>query len=207
MALTTTTLSGAITVNDTSIVVASATGFAAGNIIKIDGEYLKVIATYTSGTTIGVLRGQNGTTTAAHVTGVNVITGLASDFAQPTAQSYTTDPQIMTLTRNSYTASGPLSFGTASVTISTINGTSVCAMTLANPTKDQDGQILIVQSNGAAAHTITYSAGFGGAGGSYDVLTANGTGTAPVMMIACNALWQLFPGVTGTLTNTAWALA
>jgi len=47
MAKTTTTLSSAVTANDTSIVVASATGFTAGNVVVIDQEVMKVTQPYT----------------------------------------------------------------------------------------------------------------------------------------------------------------
>lgn len=93
MAYTTTTLSSAVTVTDTSIVVASATSFAVGNRIIIDGEEMTVAKGYVSGTTIPVLRGQNGTATAAHASGAGVMQGIgAADFASPGAQQVPLSP-------------------------------------------------------------------------------------------------------------------
>lgn len=209
MALTTTTLSSAVTVLDKSIVVASATGFAAGNLIIIDQELMQVAKSYVSGTTIPLApRGQGGTKVTAHVSSANVTTGLPSDFAAPGSQAsnaYQIAGRVRTLI--SYSAAGALTLPTPGTdAVAVLNGTSVLAMTLANPTKDMDGSILTVVANGAAAHTVTYTAGFGGAGGSYDVLTANGTGTCAFQVIACNALWILLGPPTGTLTNAAWAL-
>jgi hypothetical protein len=82
MALTLTTISSAVTVADTSIVVASATSISAGNRIVIDQEVMTVAKGYASGTTIPVLRGQDGTATAAHASSAAVMQGIgAADFA------------------------------------------------------------------------------------------------------------------------------
>ncbi len=65
MALTATTLSSAVALTDKSIVVASATGFAAGAYVKVDGEFMQVDKSYTSGsTTVPVLRGRDGSAQA-----------------------------------------------------------------------------------------------------------------------------------------------
>ena len=90
MAFTTTTLNGAIASDSRTILVTSGTGFAAGSFLIIDQEVLKVGQSYLSGTTVPVLRGQNGTKASAHVTGANVTVGTASDFAQPGAQANVT---------------------------------------------------------------------------------------------------------------------
>src|SRR3990172_1244256 len=67
MALTRTTLSSAVGVDDTSIVVASATGFATGRLLRIDQEFLQVAQSYNgTATTIPVLRGREGSLTSAH---------------------------------------------------------------------------------------------------------------------------------------------
>jgi hypothetical protein len=81
MALTTTTLSSAVAQSDVSIVVASATGFAAGNLVLVDGEQMQVAKNYVSGTTIPVQRGIDGTVQTTHKVSANVVTFLASDQA------------------------------------------------------------------------------------------------------------------------------
>lgn len=85
MALTFTTLSAAVSVTDTSIVVASATSVAAGNILRVDGETMVVAKNYASGTTVPVLRGQDGTVTAAHISGAAVMNGIAAADFDPIA--------------------------------------------------------------------------------------------------------------------------
>ena len=60
MAFATTTLSSAVGTSDISIVVASATSFAAGRLLIVDQELMQVTQAYSSGTTIPVLRGRDG---------------------------------------------------------------------------------------------------------------------------------------------------
>lgn len=69
--LTSTTLSGAVNNAQTTLVVASATGIAAGGALYIDRELVTVRSV--SGTTITVNRGQGGTVANAHGTSRTVI--------------------------------------------------------------------------------------------------------------------------------------
>jgi hypothetical protein len=210
MALTTTTLSSACGASDQSIVVASATGFAAGSLILIDGEVLKVRKDYVSGTTIGVLRGLDGSKRAAHPVTANVTVGLASDFALPVEQGFV-DYAVVGRGRqvSSYTAAGAIALpNPGSDALAILNGTNAIAMTIANPTKDMDGSILIIVGNGKAAHTVTYTAGLGNAGGGYDVGTFDTGGQCSVMLIAANAIWVPLPSpFSGTLTAIDVAIA
>lgn len=204
MALTTTTLSGAITSSAQSLVVASATGIVAGSFVQIDQEILRVGKSYVSGTTIPIsARGINGTVAAAHATSANVTHGAGSDFANAGAQvavSYPIAGRARTLT--SYSASGAIALPTPGTdAVAVLNGTGTLTMTLANPTKDMDGCLLYIVSNAKVAYTVTYAAGWGGAGGSYDVATGNTSGQTGMQLIACNAAWVLLSVMTGTLTN------
>ena len=214
MALVRTTLSSACAPGDTSIVVASATGFAAGYRIVINQEVMRVDTSYSSGTTIPVIRAVDGSVlpTVNHQATTGVVCGAGSDWPNP-------GPQADTLTRiagrvrtlTSYSAGGAIALpaaGTDAVAI--INGTSICAMTVADPGTALDGSLLWIASNGAAAHTITFASGLSGAGSSYDVLTVNAT--APVLMgpfMAVNGYWQAAVGVpmSGTVTNVTAAIA
>jgi hypothetical protein len=212
VAFTTTTLSAAVAVNDTTIVVASAAGFAAGSMVLIDGEMLKVVQTYISGTTVGVLRGQNGTVTAGHVSTANVTVGLGSDFADATAQTYSTYPTVRARTITSYSAAGAIALPTAgSDAVAIINGTTAIAMTVANPTKDMDGDILIIVTNGKSTSTVTFgttATGIGNAGSAYDALTLQAAGQVAASFIACNGVWCLLSGsLTGTVTALTAAIA
>lgn len=210
MAETTTTLSSAIALGDTLINVASATGFAIGNLIRIDDEMMAQTAA-ANGTLIQVRRGINGTATGAHVVTANVQTGLPSDFpanATGIAESVTY-PNLLSIARTSYTsATAAIGFGSgALLTIAVLNGTSTINATLANPTKDQDMNLLIIAGNGKSVSTVTYTAGIGNAGGSYDVITFPAGGQVAMMLMALNGFWLLLSPMTGTLTSVVPAIA
>jgi hypothetical protein len=208
MALATTTLSSAVTVTDSSIVVASATSVAAGRIVLIDGEFLQVTQDYVSGTTVNVLRGQNGTVTAAHVASANVTHGAAADFTVAAPGTANLKPGVIPFTTTSYSAAGAVAFGAAQWTTAIINGTSALAMTLADPDSSQDGIILAIVANGKAAHTVTYTAGLGDAGSGYDVGTFDGSGQCCMLLTAANSIWVPLPSpFSGTLTAIDVAIA
>jgi hypothetical protein len=210
MALATTTLSSAVAVTDKSIVVASATSMAAGRFLLVDQEVMKVTQDYVSGTTVNVLRGVDGTVTAAHKSSANVTHGLASDFAVPTPQTVITYPNQRAKQLISLSATATLTLPAAgSDLIVVLNGTSVIALTIPVPTKDMDGTELTIVSNGAAAHTLTFTGGLSGAGSNYDVITVNATAPAAFKFVACNALWFVFcgPAMGGTVTNIIGSVA
>lgn len=84
---TATTLSAAVTSNTQDrITVASATGFAAGRFVYIDNELMQVARTYSSGTTIPVLRGKGGRA-SQHLSGARVIAGTAGSYDPSTGNS------------------------------------------------------------------------------------------------------------------------
>lgn len=203
MALTTTTLSSAVAVTDTTIVVASATGFAAGSVIRIDDETLYVTKAYVSGTTINVTRGEDGTVTAVHPVTANVTVGLATDFSTPGPGGPTVTQQAQKdRVLVSYSASGAIAIPAANVdTVACLNGTGALAMTLANPTKDMDGTILYIIANGKAAHTVTYTAGVGNGGATMDVGTFNATEATGCALMAMNGFWILWANGVGAATG------
>lgn len=205
MAFTTTTLSAAVATTDKVLQVTSATGFAAGNLVKIDEEFFKVTTGYVSGTTIPVTRGLNGSAVVAHVSGANAVTGLASDFATPNS-TVSTAYALAGRRRKviAYGASGAITLPTAGEDVLAIlDGTSALAMTIAAPTKDLDGSILMIAGNGVANHTIQFTGGLSGAGTSYDVITVNSSAPIAVQAIAINGLWTSFVAtpMAGTVTN------
>jgi len=193
MALVTTTLSSAVAVDDTSVVVASATSFDAGRLVLVDQEVMQVAQNYTSGTTVDVLRGMNGTATKAHVVTSNVSHGDATDFSTPAAQEIIGYQASRATVISSITATGTLTLPKAGTDARVIlNGTSVIALTIPVPTKDMDGTLLTIMGNGAAAHTLTFTGGLSGAGSPYDVVTTNATAPMAFTAIACNGLWNSF---------------
>lgn len=211
MAVTTTTLSSAVTVNDTSIVVASATDVGPGDYVLIDQETLQVIKSYVSGTTVGVLRGQNGTSTAAHASGANVTHGSGSDFAEAGQQhvvTYAAAGRVRDL--KSYSAAGAITLPSAGRDmVAVINGTTAIAMTLAQPTKELDGSVLTIVGNGKSTSTVTLpTTGVGNAGSGYDVITLQAAGQVGTQFMAMNGFWVLVPGpLTGTTTALSGAIA
>lgn len=209
MALTQTTLSAAVTVDQNSIVVASATGFAAGNYVLIDQEIMMVQSSYVSGTTIPVLRGKEGTATSAHVITAKVKTYLGSDSAGSAAQTLVTYPYVRARLFTSVTATSSLTLPPPGCDLDVVlNGTSVITLTVPVPTTDMDGCRLTLIGNGAAAHVLTFTGGLSGAGSSYDVITVNATAPIAVQAVACNAVWVALAAipVAGTVTNVTGTL-
>jgi hypothetical protein len=210
MAFATTTLSVAVSLTDTNIVVASATSMAAGRLILVDQEMMKVTQNYVSGTTVSVLRGIDGSATAAHKVTANVTHGTAADFATPSPQeivTYSTDRAVFV---QSISATSTLTLPQGGVDTRVIlNGTSVITLTIPVPTKDMDGNILMIIGNGAAAHVLTFTGGLSGAGTSYDVVTVNATAPIAMQAVACNGLWMAFAAIplAGTVTNVTGTLA
>lgn len=79
---TQTTLSANVVVADRVIVVASATGFAAGRTVVVDGEAMQIDSSYVSGTTIPVRRGAFSTGVTPHASGAVVFAGPSNYFAK-----------------------------------------------------------------------------------------------------------------------------
>lgn len=79
---TSTTLSAAITNAQTTMVVASATGFTVGNYAYLVGSNELVRIRVVNGTTITILRGQSGTFARAHPSAALVLTGVVNHFKQ-----------------------------------------------------------------------------------------------------------------------------
>lgn len=210
MALATTTLSSAVAINDTVIKVASATDVAAGRLIRIDDEWMKVSQAYSSGTAVNVLRGQQGSASAAHASSANVTHGLASDFSDAPDGAYGANVVPSQRARRvvSYSAAGAISLpGAGEDVVAVINGTGALAMTLANPSKDIDGSMLIIIANGKAAHTVTYTAGIGNGGASFDVGTFSASLQVGCQLMACNGFWVLIGnGIAGATAATGGPL-
>jgi hypothetical protein len=193
--------------------VTSATAFAAGNLCQVGQEFVRISKTYTSGTTIPLDgRGLNGGVVIAHASGENVsTTSLTTDFANPAPQGVVPYPITSPgRQRAYYAAAGAITLPTpGNDMVAIILGTNALAMTIAAPTKDMDGSMLFVLGNAAAAHTIQFTGGFSGAGGSYDVITVNATAPIGLIAMAVNGLWETFagPAFTGTVTNITGGIA
>ncbi len=212
MALTNATLASAKTAAGPAILVLSAsTGVVAGYKIECDGEIFQVVSSYTTagnGVNVPVLQGQNGTAVAAHPSGAKVRIGPASDadWTSQAPQTQTQYPNVRARVVTSVSATGALPLPSPGADLLVfVNGTTICAMTVADPTTSLDGSLLWIATNGAAQHTFTFATGLSGSGasGSYDVITVNAT--APVLLgpfMAVNGFWQLAVAVplAGTVT-------
>jgi len=209
MAITTTTSTTAIAVNDTALTVASATGFAAGNLVKVNAEIMKVVSTYISGTTIPVIRGVEATIALAHAITSNVVTGLASDFGAAAPAVEDIYPFVRSRQVRSVNAAGTAVFGTPGNDVVTIiNGTVARAITVPVPTTDMDGDVYTFIGNGKAAHVLTFTGGLGAAGAGYTAATFIVGSQQALQVMACNAVWVPLPGaMSGTLTALLVALA
>jgi hypothetical protein len=217
MTLATTTLSTALTgegpLAETSIVVASATSMAAGRIIRmggVGGERMLVAKAYTVGsTTVPVIRGWDGSVPKTWPASANVVHGEPSDFASNPVGSTTSISNFSTVTAKQYSASGAITFGDAAITYVQLIGTSTLTMTLALPTKDQDGQVLHVHGNAKSQSTVaTTTAGFANAGASYDTYTFQNAGDVGFSVMAVNGFWNVLnTPITGTSTAFSIAIA
>lgn len=171
MALVNTTLAAAAGVNDTTVSVTSATGFAVGQLIRVDNEWMAASAT-PAGTVVPVRRGLEGSAQIAHGILANVTTGLAGDW--PASPAGAAVPVAPTPGRISIGAT-PTTLTTASLptgdTTYVITLGSACAITLEAPSKAQDGLKLTFRSASAFAHTVTYAAGFLGGTTASDIAT------------------------------------
>jgi len=214
MALTQATLSSANAIDDSKLVVSASTGFAIGYKVRIDGEVYQVSKGYVAGsTTVPVLRGQEGTVASAHPSGAKVLVGAASDTewgTMPAGAPVIYPVAGKAVVTASYSASGAITLPQpGSDVIAYLNGTSVLAMTIADPGKALDGSKLSIRANGAAAHTLTFASGLSGAGSNYDVITMNGTGPISVDFVAVNGLWHelVQTPMAGTVTNITGTVA
>lgn len=174
MSLTATTLSGAVAAGATSLNVSSATGFAAGYFIFVDSEiYLQTGPAV--GTTIPVIGGQMGTASVAHQSGAYAIVGPGLDFPVLPA------PRIYT-----YGAAGAL---TPAAGLHRLIAASAAAMTLVAPTRDQEGQRMVIIAAAAQAYTVTLSSGYWNGTASNNVATWAGAIGDVLEIIALGGSW------------------
>lgn len=72
-----------------------------------------------------------------------------------------------------------------------LNKAGVIAATIANPPVGMDGARLLIVSLTAQAHTVTYTAGFGGGTTSRDVATFGGAINDGLEIVAKDGVWQI----------------
>lgn len=148
MSLNATTLSAAITLNQTSFGVASATGISNPNFttganvtyLFCEGEMMLVQSV--SGTQVSVTRGVYGTQATSHVSGAIVLAGLVTDFSNFTPSQGVEVPQV-----NRFAAIGAPVASAATITPTAnlfhVTGTTATA-TINLPTNFVEGEITVI---------------------------------------------------------------
>lgn len=205
MALSRTTLSAAVALNDVTVLLASITSLVSGDYLLIDQELMQAIGTIPAAATspVSVLRGLNTSAQVAHAISAGVVRGAGSDFAGPIAAAANlgAHPPVRGRVTRSYGATGALDLPTpGSDATAILNGTTICAMTLANPGVDNEGDKLLIGGNGKAAHTVTYTAGLGNVGASADVITFSASQQQAFELVAIGGFWCGLGTVAGAAT-------
>lgn len=187
MALTSTSLSAACGAEDLRIYLTSTSGLNAGDVIRVDDEYMFVVAIPASGTVDVRNRGFGGTRALAHGILAPVSFGPAADFVtlQPGAPGRAWDTV-------SYGADGAIAVPTRDTRVLLTKATAA-AMTIAAPSVDSDGVRVIIYSPSSLAHTVTFTPGFYGNTTSSDVVTFTVTASVigAIEMVAEKGAWRL----------------
>ncbi len=197
-----TSLNGKITKGAQKVTLTTFTNPSSGPIgaqtmLLVDGEKMLVTDASLS-PTLGVTRGEAGTSASLHNTLAPVVYGLTSDFTQQATTDGVAGASVI-----SYGVSGAITVPINNCTIYLTKATAA-AMTLAGPANDQTNVVTVVSLT-AAAHTLTYTAGFYQNTTSSDVVTFPSTSGACWIFQAKNGVWNatLGGGTTGGVTGPA----
>lgn len=198
MAVTQTTLAAAIALGDLILPVTSATGFAAGNWVRIDSEWIGAVLAV-NGTQISVRgRGDQGTAAVPHNALALVSTGLATDYPNtPPGVTVPEPPDEAPVAV--YGVSGAITIPGVDTKI-VLNKAGVAAMTLAAPSKAQDGLVLNITSNTAQAHTVTATSLLSTGSANVSVATFAAQKGAGFTIMAVNGLWNVLSQIGITFT-------
>jgi hypothetical protein len=203
MAITATTLAGAIGLSDTFVNLTSVTGVTSPNFqtgagityLRIDGEVMLVTSVPATGTVVAVARGLLGTQAQAHVVNSQVQIGLPTDFSGPTevlASSITISQTELQLNWPAVFLAGSADAIPAGVAQHYVVKTAgVNAMTLAAPTAAQEGNIITVFSDTTNAHTITATSLFANGTALKTTATFPAFRGAGVILRVCNGVYHV----------------
>jgi hypothetical protein len=191
MALTATTLAGALGVGDTIVNLTSGTSVAVGVLLQVDSEMMRVDAATSSTTQWLVARGQAGTAQVAHNILAIAIHGPAADF----------NADLRT-TRNvvAYGAAGAIAIPSKDSLI-LLNSGAASAMTLADPSLADEGRQLTIMANTAHAYTVSNAAGsgFNTGGAAADIGTYGGAKGDNMVLVARGGDWFVVTKTNVTL--------
>jgi hypothetical protein len=196
MSVNATSLSAPIDRNQLDIPVASTAGASAGRMCKIENEYSVVVRVVGSIVSLRS-RGDQGTSAQPHDILAPVVFADATDFPTiPPARNRGQQEEVDYYT--TYGASGVIAIPDKDAHI-TLAGGAVQNMTLADPSRLQDGTTLTIVSAGAFAHTVTAPAGFNAGGAAFDVGTFAGAVGNNLVVRAVQGKWVVLSSVGVTL--------
>lgn len=188
MAFTATTLAADLSATATKATLTSGSGFAAGQILKIDGEYARVTAV--NGAIVSLAqRGYNGTAAQAHdVLSTVITTDDNSDWTGLQMGADTDRPpfvdDVVSVGEN-----GTIACPTRDTTIMLTKATALSTTTLADPPKDRDGLRVTVTSATDAAHVITGTFA-DGTTGAHTTATYDAFNGASMVLVAQQGTWN-----------------
>lgn len=208
MALTATTLSAAITANQTTFAVASTTGFPAVGLVgqnqtvKIDNEYMVCTGVPISGTITVRARGDQGTPAVAHSALAFVQTSSnTADFPVTPPQS---DVPIAPYATDVVTLGTDVTLACPSKdTVYIIDKATAIAVTLSAPTTGQDGRtIRFIVNTPTLAHVITATSliADGVSGSPHTTITPAQFKGASITLMAQQGLWAVVAAVGAPVT-------
>lgn len=214
MSLTQTALSADMAIDAIVMTVSSGSGFPAvgtianpGYLCRIDNEFMLAIAQPVSGTIKVAQRGFNGTVAAPHDILAKVeVSALASDFAPNPAGASVTVPPYTPVQQTigedvSITAPDILKYANQPQNFAILKATAA-AITLAAPSKAQDGLTVVFTSDTAAAHVITATSliADGVSGSPHSTATFAAFIGATITLQAQNGLWNMVSTKGVTIT-------
>jgi hypothetical protein len=188
MALTATTLAADLSATGLTATLTSGTGFAAGQIVKIDGEYARV-ASVSGAIAKLAMRGYNGTVAQAHDLLSTVLT--TSDNADWTGLQMGVDSDRPPFVDDviSVGENGTIACPARNTTIVLTKATALSSTTLADPPKDRDGLRVTVTSGTDAAHVITGTFA-DGTTGAHTTATYQAFNGASMVLVAQQGVWN-----------------
>jgi hypothetical protein len=150
----------------------------------VNGEKMRVTDASLS-PTLQVVRGIDGTAAGASGTLAPVVYGLTSDFSAVSGPGFA-----------SYGVDSAVAVPVVDTTV-WLTKASAGAYTIVGPAKDQQNTVTFISTT-AAAHTLTYTAGFAGNTTSSDVATWAATINGTLTIKAQNGTWAIvaLSGVT-----------
>lgn len=201
MAITATTLTGAIGISDLVLPVTSSTGATVGYPCKIDAEYIGAVTEIISSTSVRVrCRGWEGTAAVAHDALAYVqFASAIGDFGGYTPGA---DVPIMPFVDELVTLGQNQTLAVpVEDTRYIIDKATAAAIVIPAPSKTQDGLTLCFTSNTAAAHTIT-SAGLiadAVSGSPHSTATLAAFKGASITLEAVQGSWNVISQVGATV--------